>query len=76
MTTIPLILDFKGRELKGTAIPLEETITDGVPTAYAINLGEEYIGVIHCHPGGWKMDTDQDPEMVDAIGGFLHNWSE
>lgn len=76
MTSIPLKLDFKGRQIEGTAIPLPETITDNVPTAFAVNLGDKYIGVIHCHPGGWKMDTDEDPELVQTIGNYLHNWYE
>jgi hypothetical protein len=76
MTSIPLKLDIKGKHIEGTAIPLQETATDGVPTAFVINLGEEYIGVIHCHPGGWKMDTEQDPELVQTIGSFLHSWFE
>lgn len=71
MTSIPLKLEFKGKQIEGIAIPLQETVSDGVPTAFAITLGDEYIGVIHCHPGGWKMDTDQDPELVQTIGNVL-----
>lgn len=73
---IPLEFEHEGKKQKGEAIPVSATCHDGVCDELEISLNNEYLGIIKCTKGGWKMDGEVDKKLIKAIGHEIFLWYE
>ena len=73
MQDIPLTISFRGREMKGFAVPLVNSISDK-PAAFDIIIDKAFMGTLRLQGGSWKMDTLQDPDLVQLIASTLTEW--
>jgi hypothetical protein len=69
--TIPLELEYDGKNFKGEAVPIPETCEDGVCFQLDVTLNEENLGIIRSGKSGWKMDNIEDQKFIDAIGNEI-----
>lgn len=73
MQDIPLTIDHKGRHLTGIAVPLGRSALDQ-PTSFDIIIDKAFLGTLRWHADQWRMDTHQDPQLVDKIGKYILAW--
>ncbi|HEY1025814.1 MAG TPA: hypothetical protein VGE26_11660 [Sphingobacteriaceae bacterium] len=71
---VPLVIEHKGKEYKGEAIPIADTYHDGVYDMLDVTLNEEHLGLIRCTKSGWKMDSIKEKGLVNAIGEEIFLW--
>jgi hypothetical protein len=71
-----LEFEFKGKSIKGEAVPVKSGCQDGICDQHQVSINNEAIGVIRCTKSGWKMGSIADQEFVDAIGHELFLWYE
>ena len=76
MRNVPIHLDFKGRHLTGVADPIDRNVQDGIPTEHTIYINGKYIGTLSCEKQGWVLNHQADPDLVEALGEYLHAWYE
>lgn len=69
--TIPLELEYDGKEFKGEAVPIPETCQDGVCFQLDVTLNDENLGIIRSGKSGWKMDNIDDQKFIDTIGNEI-----
>ena len=75
MQDVPLTIDFRGRQLHGFAVPLVRS-TQERPAAFDIIMDKVFLGTLRLKEAGWKMDTEQDPDLVEVIGRYILAWYE
>ena len=73
MQDIPLTIDFKGRHMKGIAVPLGRSALDQ-PPSFDIIIDKAFMGTLRWNAQGWKMDAHHDPQLVDKIGKYILDW--
>jgi hypothetical protein len=73
---VPLEIEYNGTTYRGEAIPVSQTCHDGVCDELDITLNDENLGIIKCTKSGWKMDSEEDQGLVDAIGEEIFYWYE
>jgi len=72
---VPLQFQYKGKEYKGTGIPVISSCKDGVCQQLDITLNKKHLGVIKCTKNGWHI-TDVPQGLTKAIGNQLFEWYE
>jgi hypothetical protein len=72
---VPLQFQYKGKEYKGTGIPVISSCKDGVCRQLDITLNKKHLGVIKCTKNGWHI-TDVPQGLTKAIGNQLFQWYE
>jgi hypothetical protein len=73
MQDVPLTIEFKGKELKGFAVPLLRSSQEK-PTAFDIIIDKAFLGTLRLDKDGWRMDMHQDKELIDRIGNYIIAW--
>jgi hypothetical protein len=71
--TIPLELEIGDQLYKGEALPITESLYEGVYHQYEIQLNDRSMGIIRRLKSSWKMDLVTDKKLVKAIGDVLEN---
>lgn len=71
MEPLKIQMDYQGKKLKLEALPVMESLHDGVYDEFEITLNDEYLGVIRRMKNNWKMELMKDQKLVDAIGEQL-----
>jgi hypothetical protein len=75
MQDVPLAIEFKGKRLKGFAVPLGNS-PQGRPTAFDIIIDKAFLGTLRLNGQGWRMDTQQDPQLIETLGTYILSWYE
>ena len=44
------------------------------PNSYDIIIEKAFLGTLRWNDKGWKMDTYQDPKLVEKIGKYILAW--
>lgn len=73
MQDIPLDFSYKGKQMVGIAVPLGRS-SEEKPAAYDIIIDKAFLGTLRCNSREWKLDTDQDPQLVEKICGHIQAW--
>ena len=73
MQDVPLMIDYKGKQMTGFAVPLANTIQEK-PTTFDIIIDKAFLGTLRLNGQGWKMDKEHDPTLVDMIGRYITAW--
>jgi hypothetical protein len=73
---VPIDIEYKGTRFTGKAVPLRSSCHDGVCFELDVTLNGTPMGTIHCTRGGWRMDHQADPGLVNAIGEEIFLWYE
>ena len=73
---VPLEIEYNGDTYKGEAIPIPAACHDGVCDELGVTLNDEYLGIIKCTKGGWKMDGASDKKLIQKIGEEIFLWYE
>ncbi|HEX6334186.1 MAG TPA: hypothetical protein VFZ78_08155 [Flavisolibacter sp.] len=74
MNDVPLSFDYNGKHITGVAVPLNEE--KEIPTAFDLIIDKAFLGTLRCNPKGWMIDTEQDPQLIQVIGRYIHAWYE
>ena len=75
LVPVPLAFQYKGKEYKGTGIPVISSCKDGVCQQLDITLNKKHLGVIKCTKNGWHI-TDVPQGLTKVIGNQLLQWYE
>lgn len=73
---IPLEIQYKGKTLKGEAVPVSQTCREKVCYELEVSLDNTNLGLIQCTPKEWKMKYVADKKLVHAIGEEISEWYE
>jgi len=76
MRRLHLSIDYKGRHIKGEALPMNAPVQQGIPLVHKLIIEGEDYGMIRCTKENWLADKIKDPELVKAIGNYIHAWYE
>jgi len=75
MQDVPLMIDYKGKQMTGFAVPLANSIQER-PTVFDIIIDKAFLGTLRKNAQGWKMDKEQDPHLIELIGRYISAWYE
>ena len=59
--------------MKGFAVPLINSNGEK-PEAFDIIIDKAFMGTLRLKGGSWKMDSLQDPDLVQLIANTLTDW--
>lgn len=76
MKTLHLSIDYKGKHIEGEALPLNGNKVQGVPLVHQLIIDGKDYGLISCAKERWSAEQIKDPELVKAIGNYIHAWYE
>jgi hypothetical protein len=68
---IPLALEVGKQQYIGEAIPVPETLIDGIHYEFDVTLNDKNLGLARRLKSGWKMDLVADKKLIKAIGTAL-----
>jgi hypothetical protein len=73
---VPLEFEYNDIQYKGEAIPISQACHDGICDELEVTLNGEYMGILKCTKGGWKMEGEPDKNLIKAIGNEVFLWYE
>ena len=73
MQDVPLMIDYKGKQMTGFAVPLANSIQER-PTVFDIIIDKAFLGTLRMNAQGWKMDKEKDPHLIELIGRYISAW--
>ncbi|MFL5738842.1 MAG: hypothetical protein ACJ75B_01385 [Flavisolibacter sp.] len=73
MEDVPIAIVYKGKKLNGFAVPLARSEQD-YPSSFDIIVDKAFLGTLRHSQGGWTMDTNQESELVEALGHCVMAW--
>jgi hypothetical protein len=76
MKSMHLSIDYNGKHIEGEALPLNGPKIQNVPLVHHLIIGGKDYGMIRCAKKNWSADKIKDPELVKAIGNYIHAWYE
>jgi hypothetical protein len=72
---VPLTFNYRGKDYKGTGIPVISSCHDGICDQLDITLNKKHLGVLKCTDRGWKINAIPQG-LVNAIGEQIFKWYE
>ena len=76
MKPFHIVLDYRGKKIKGKLIPLEGKEVEGIPLIHKLILEGEDQGLIMCDADNWKATKIIDRHLVNEIGNYIQEWYE
>jgi hypothetical protein len=73
MEDVPIAIVYKGKKLKGFAVPLIRSAHE-YPSSFDIIVDKVFLGTLRHCDDGWTMDTNQEPELIEALGRCVMSW--
>ncbi|HEY8937887.1 MAG TPA: hypothetical protein VIM65_21845 [Cyclobacteriaceae bacterium] len=75
--TVPVPLNFlyRGKDYKGTGIPVISSCHDGICDQLDITLNKKHLGVLKCTNRGWRINAIPQG-LANAIGEQVFKWYE
>ena len=73
MEDVPIAIVYKGKKLKGFAVPLARFAQD-YPSSFDIIIDKAFLGTLRHSQEGWTMDTNQEAGLVEALAHCVMAW--